>query len=86
MIRAYKDIIEDAGYKFVLYANTNWLNNQIDMNQLTDVDVWVARYRSFGLGHGYTGPGNVVMWQYTSSGSVDGIAGKVDMDVSYKNY
>ena len=26
------------------------------------------------------------MWQYSSSGSVDGISGRVDMNVAYKDY
>ena len=53
------------------------------MNRLDDVDVWVARWRSIDKGHGYTGKGNVVMWQYTDSGRVSGISGNVDMNISY---
>jgi GH25 family lysozyme M1 (1,4-beta-N-acetylmuramidase) len=26
------------------------------------------------------------MWQYTSSGVVDGVNGKVDLNISFKNY
>ena len=56
------------------------------MNHYADEDVWVARYRSFGLGHGYTGKGNVTIWQFTSKGSVPGISGYVDRNVAYKLY
>lgn len=86
IVLAFKEVIEDAGYDFALYANTTWLNNYLDMNMLKDVDLWVARWRSVDLGHGYSGKGNVVMWQYSSSGSVSGINGKVDMNLSYKSY
>lgn len=64
----FKDEIESAGYRFVLYANLNWLNNYLDMNALSDCEVWIARYRDFNRGHGYTGGGKVTMWQYTSTG------------------
>ena len=86
IVRAFKDEIESAGYRFVLYANLNWLNNYLDMNALSDCEVWIARYRDFNRGHGYTGRGKVTMWQYTSTGQVNGISGNVDRDVSYKSY
>lgn len=86
MILAYKKVVEDAGYKFILYANTDWLNNRIDMSRLSNVDVWIARWRSLSLGHGYTGQGKVTMWQYSDSGDVAGISGKVDLDYCYKSY
>ena len=86
IILAFKEEIEDAGYKFALYANTTWLNSYLDMNKLKNVDIWVARWRNLDSGHGYTGKGNVIMWQYSNSGKVSGISGKVDLDVSYKNY
>ena len=86
IIDAFQKEIENAGYKFMIYSNTNWLNNYIDMNHYADEDVWVARYRSFGLGHGYTGKGNVTIWQFTSKGCVPGISGYVDRNVAYKLY
>lgn len=94
LILEYKRIIEEAGYEFVVYANLNWLNNYIDQDKLEeeDVDIWIARYRSQSLGHGYEGGGNVRIWQYTSSGQVDGILDaygryiNVDLDVCYEDY
>ena len=86
IILAFKEVVEDAGYKFALYANNTWLEQHLDMNALKDVDIWIARWRDYNLGHGYTGKGNVVMWQYTSKGSVSGISGNVDLNVSYKDF
>lgn len=94
LILEYKRIIEDAGYEFVVYANLNWLNNYIDQSKLAEenVDIWIARYRSQSLGHGYEGGGNVRMWQYSSTGKVDGILDaygryiNVDLDVCYDGY
>lgn len=94
LILEYKKIIEDAGYQFVVYSNLNWLTNYIDQSRLEDesVDIWIARYRSQSLGHGYNGGGNVTMWQYSSTGQVDGILDaygryiNVDLDVCYGDY
>ncbi len=94
LILTYKQIIEDAGYEFVVYANLNWLSNYIDQTQLADndVDIWIARYCSQSLGHRYTGGGNVQMWQYSSTGQIDGILDaygryiNVDLDVCYGEY
>lgn len=86
IILAFKKEIEDAGYKFALYANLNHLNTKLEDDLLKDVDIWIARYRDLDRGHGYNGEGNVVMWQYSSTGSVNGISGNVDLNVSYKKY
>ena len=86
IIQEYKKIVERAGYKFALYANKNWLDNYIEPEALEGVDIWLARWRSLDQGPGYNGPGNLTMWQYTSTGRVNGISGNVDRNVSYKNY
>lgn len=88
IIKAFKGVIEMNGYKFMIYANKNWLDNKIDMTQFSKDDVWIARYRDGtpNLGHGYTGLGNVTIWQYSSTGKVDGIAGNVDVNIGYKQY
>ncbi len=88
IIKIFKGIVENHGYKFMIYANKNWLDNKIDMNSFEDEDVWIARYRDYtpSLGHGYTGAGNVTIWQYSDRGTVPGIQGAVDMNIGYKEY
>lgn len=86
IILEYKKRVEEAGYKFALYANKDWLENHIQAKALDGVDIWFARWRSLSSGPGYNGPGNLTMWQYSSKGSVDGISGAVDLDVCYKKY
>ncbi|MCR4946320.1 MAG: hypothetical protein K5929_05180 [Lachnospiraceae bacterium] len=89
MILAFKNRIEAAGYSFVLYVNLNWLTHHVESDRLSDVNLWIARYRTQSYGHGYTGKGNVVMWQYASNGLVDGILDvkkkyiSIDMNVCY---
>ncbi len=95
MIHAFKNVIENAGYRFVLYSYTTFLNTNLDRTKLEGIDLWIARYRSLALGTGYTGTGNEKYWQYNSgqySGSnsqVDGITDKdgnlvsVDVNIEY---
>lgn len=96
MIHAFKQVIEDAGYRFVLYSYVTFLNTYLDRTKLDGIDLWVARYRNVSLGTGYNGTGNVKYWQYNSgqySGSnaqVDGITKdtgelvSVDVNVEYE--
>lgn len=88
VIKAFQSVIEDNGYKFMIYANKSWLETKIDMEEFATEDVWIARYRDYtpDLGHGYTGPGNVTIWQYSDRGQVSGIAGNVDMNIGYHLY
>ncbi len=86
IINAFKVVIENNGYKFMIYSTPYWLNYKMDMNKFAADDLWVASWRDYDLGHNYSGPGNVTIWQYASDGKVPGISGNVDMDVAYVNY
>ena len=60
----------------MLYGNPTWLGGNLDRTLLTDYDVWLAHYTD------YTNyPYEFAMWQYTSTGYVEGIANEVDMNV-----
>ena len=71
--------ISDSGYYPIIYANETWLKNKLDMS-LMDYPVWVARYSARPS---YQNP---VMWQATSTGSVKGINGNVDIDFQFKDF
>lgn len=71
--------ISDSGYYPIIYANENWLKNKLDMS-LMDYPVWVARYSARPS---YQNP---VLWQATSTGSVKGINGNVDIDFQFKDF
>lgn len=76
----FGDVIEKAGYWCGVYANLNWWNNYL--KGLERFTKWVAQYNSQC---DYAGA-NKDMWQYTSSGSVTGINGSVDMNECYRNF
>ena len=79
IINAFCKKIQDAGYYPMVYANEYWLKNKIDVSSL-NYDVWVARYNVM---YTYDSP---AIWQATSTGSVNGIAGNVDIDFQFKDY
>ncbi len=76
---AFCSTISDAGYYPIIYANEYWLNNHLDMS-LMNYPVWVARY---SVKPTYNSP---VMWQATSTGSVKGINGNVDIDFQFRDF
>lgn len=63
---AFCDIVKANGYEPCIYANTSTLNSNLTNPKYP---VWVAQYSS-----NCTYKGKKVMWQYTSSGRVDGIS------------
>ena len=76
----FGDIIENAGYMCGIYANLNWWNNYL--RGLDRFTKWVAQYYKECQYRG----SNLDMWQYTDSGSVPGIDGKVDMNHCYRDF
>jgi GH25 family lysozyme M1 (1,4-beta-N-acetylmuramidase) len=73
--------IQKAGYTTGIYANKNWFENKIDVSALTGYKIWLAQYAATP-----TYQGKYDMWQYRSTGSVTGIKGNVDMNISYLGY
>lgn len=77
VIKAFCEEIKAQGYEPMIYACTSWLNNNLDMSKLP-YKVWVAQYYDK-----VTYKGSYVMWQYTSTGKLDGINGVVDKSHCY---
>lgn len=75
---AFCRTIENEGYKAGVYASRNWYNTKLEAQRLEKYYIWLAEYRESPLYQG-----SYQMWQYTSEGSVDGIEGHVDMNISY---
>ena len=76
---AFCSYVATRGYTPMVYANKSMLTN--DMNASTIASrypIWLAQYNSSAT---YTGAYSY--WQYTSSGTVPGIEGRVDMNFYY---
>jgi GH25 family lysozyme M1 (1,4-beta-N-acetylmuramidase) len=75
---AFCRTVVNAGRQAGVYASRNWLNKNLNVSRLSSFETWLAEYRSIPQYEGY-----YTMWQYTSKGSVDGIKGRVDLDLYY---
>ena len=71
--------IEESGYKTGIYANKNWFTNILKGEYFDKCLKWVAQYNDKLT---YSAE-NIMMWQYSSDGAVNGIKGRVDMDWCY---
>lgn len=77
---AFCDTIKAAGYNAMVYANASFLTNHLYPEKLQQegYGIWLAHYTT---NTNYKGDFNI--WQYTSSGRVNGIDGNVDCNFMY---
>ncbi len=75
--KTFCDKIEAAGYKVGIYSNTTWFNNYLTDPVFSNPNwsKWVAQWN---VKCEYQG--SYDLWQCTSTGSVDGIFGNVDLN------
>ena len=78
---AFCDRVKGAGYQPMIYGNVSWFLAQMQLDRLHEYDKWFAQYRPMPY---Y--PYEFTMWQYSHRGSVDGIEGDVDMNISFVDY
>lgn len=78
LVKRMMDILDQKGFIPGWYSYTNFINSYIDANALKDYPLWVADYRD-SIGY----KGDYMMWQYSSSGTIDGISGDVDLNLDY---
>ena len=81
VVKAFCQTVRNGGYKAGVYASKSWYANQLNASALNGYCIWVAQYNS-----SCTYSGKYDMWQYFSKGSVSGIKGNVDMNISYTGY
>lgn len=90
--KAYLDKIRAANYYPMLYTSPVVIDNYLNIEDLSDYDLWLAQYTSYGyqrqLGQG--------MWQFTVAGhptldygkikAVSGVSGQCDCNWAYVGY
>jgi len=82
LCQAFCSKILSADYIPGIYASVSWFNTKLDLNQLKKYEKWVAHW-------GVASPhydGAYGMWQYSSTGKVNGINGNVDLNYCYVDY
>jgi GH25 family lysozyme M1 (1,4-beta-N-acetylmuramidase) len=74
----------------MIYAGKNFANDNLEMDKLSEYDLWLAHYTGATEDDPLESPssytGKYTMWQYTSSGTCEGIDHRVDRNISYKVY
>lgn len=75
---AFGCIMKKHGRETLIYGNPDWIANNIDLTLLTDYEIWLAHYTSMSsFEYDYA------MWQYSSTGRVDGINTNVDLNIMF---
>lgn len=72
------DTIAAAGYKPMIYYNMEMAALMLNIEELENYDKWFAYYNP-----DFYYPYDYKIWQYTHNGHVNGIAGEVDMNISF---
>lgn len=81
-VQGFGDFFEKLQYYFMVYgSDISTFKERVNDKELKCFDHWVARY---GSEPKYVKPYGV--WQYSSTGKVNGIAGNVDLNISYNDY
>lgn len=78
---AFCERIREFGYYPIIYASENWMRRNMDLKMLTDYEFWAPQYldeNDFLF--------DFSIWQYTESGSIPGVKGDVDLDISMVDY
>ena len=76
--RTFCQTIEGAGYRSMIYFNGHVSRDLLDLQALREYPFWFAQYKD-ALDYEY----RVDFWQYTETGTVPGIQGKVDIDLMF---
>lgn len=84
----FGEAIEKNGYWCGIYANEYWWNKTLAGGVLDRFTKWVAKYgKNDGIPHEKPNiSGTYDIWQYSSTGKVDGISGNVDVNICYRNF
>lgn len=81
-VKAFCEELEEAGYYCGIYASKYWFNNCLDMTQLDQYAKWIAHYTTQKLDYSK----DYGMWQYSSTGKINGISADTDLNRCYVDY
>ncbi|WP_051196702.1 glycoside hydrolase family 25 protein [Butyrivibrio sp. XBB1001] len=79
--KTFCDTVRSAGYKPMIYGNVKSFTLLMDAQDVDDYGIWIAYY-----GSPLYYPYHFDVWQFTSSGTVKGIDGNVDLNISITDY
>lgn len=81
--RAFLNTIKEANLIPMVYGDKEWLIKEIDLSKLiSEFDMWLSQPNEETPDYPY----KFAMWQYEDLGTVDGISGYVNFDISFIDY
>ena len=83
LCRTYCNMMQANGYRAGVYSYLNWWNTKLDDPIMGNWDRYIAQWPTPTGNTTCSYSGKYRLWQFTSSGSVPGISGRVDMDLAY---
>lgn len=75
----FMDLVKAEGYTVMLYSYDNFITAHLDKSKLKNYNLWVANFIQEPKNHSQK------IWQYASTGTIKGIKGNVDLNISYKD-
>lgn len=78
---AFMDKIRENGYFPMVYGDKEWLIQKLSLGSMIGYDVWLSQEMDIP-----DYPYQFVMWQYTTHGSVAGIAGDANLNICFIDY
>lgn len=73
--------IQAAGYIPMIYGNKEWLIKNIDLAKLQNYDIWLSQDEDIP-----DYPYQFAMWQYTTTGVVNGVKGDANLNICFVSY
>lgn len=80
LVKSFCGRVESLGYFAMFYSNRSFYDTYLGAALAGRYAFWYARYTDTFDGT------DCGIWQYTSTGSVPGISGNVDLDLAYVDY
>lgn len=77
----FLESVKAAGYIPMFYGNKEWLIKEIDLAKLQSYDVWLAQDADIP-----DYPYQYAMWQYTTTGVVNGVKGDANLSICFIGY
>lgn len=78
---AFMDKIRENGYFPMIYGDKEWLIQKLSLGSMIGYDVWLSQEKDIP-----DYPYQFVMWQYTTHGTIAGIAGDANLNICFIDY
>lgn len=79
--KTFLEAVKKAGYTPMIYGNKEWLVTKLNLEELSDYDIWLAQD-----GDAPDYPYEFTMWQYDKEGIINGITEETGLNISFVDY